>query len=131
MDPEPFPGRGPDGQEPGSSRLLPGDGNATGEDRDGGPDWGGAPPGEPEQGLYVWLPAGQLTLAGFAGGGAADAMAPGPLLAAVLHAVTGQPRRPGIDPSTRAAQRIGPGCRPDHAGDGRAVSLTCCVNRAA
>ena len=42
-----------------------------------------------EQGLYVTLPAEQLTLSGFAQGGAADTMAPGPLLATVVHTVTG------------------------------------------
>jgi hypothetical protein len=42
------------------------------------------------QGLYVCLPAEQLTLAGFAQGGEADTMAPGPLLAAVVHAVAGE-----------------------------------------
>ena len=43
-----------------------------------------------QQGLYVCLPAEQLTLVGFAQGGEADTMAPGPLLAAVVHTVTGQ-----------------------------------------
>jgi hypothetical protein len=37
----------------------------------------------------VCLPAEQVTLAGFAQGGEADTMAPGPLLATVVHAVTG------------------------------------------
>jgi hypothetical protein len=36
------------------------------------------------------LPAEDLTLAGFAQGGRADTMAPGPLMAAVVHAVTGE-----------------------------------------
>jgi uncharacterized protein DUF222 len=63
--------------------------------RSGLPPTGGEPaPEEPgeglEQGLYVCLPAEQLTLAGFAQGGEADTMAPGPLLAAVVHTVTGQ-----------------------------------------
>jgi len=48
------------------------------------------PPGGPEQGLFVCLPAEELTLAGFGQGGRADTMAPGPLLASVLHAITGQ-----------------------------------------
>lgn len=47
------------------------------------------PPEGPEQGVYVCLPAEQLTLAGSAEGGAADTMAPGALLATVLHAITG------------------------------------------
>jgi hypothetical protein len=38
----------------------------------------------------VTLPAEQLTLSGFAQGGASDTMAPGPLLAAVVGAVTGE-----------------------------------------
>jgi hypothetical protein len=42
------------------------------------------------QGLYVTLPAGELTLEGFAAGGRADTMAPGPLLAVVLGAVAGE-----------------------------------------
>ena len=42
------------------------------------------------QGLYVTLPAEELTLEGFAAGGRADTMAPGPLLAVVLGAVAGE-----------------------------------------
>ena len=42
------------------------------------------------QGLYVTLPAGELTLEGFAEDGRADTMAPGPLLAMVLGAVAGE-----------------------------------------
>ena len=41
------------------------------------------------QGLYMCLPAGQVTLAGFAQNGEADTMAPGPLLATVVDTVTG------------------------------------------
>jgi hypothetical protein len=52
-----------------------------------GGGWGGD--GAP-QGLYVTLPAEELTLDGFAGDGRADTMAPGPLLATVLGAVAGQ-----------------------------------------
>jgi len=40
--------------------------------------------------LYVCLPAEELTLAGFAQDGTADTMAPGPLLAMVVHAITGE-----------------------------------------
>jgi hypothetical protein len=43
-----------------------------------------------QQGLYVTLPAEELTLEGFAGDGRADTMAPGPLLAMVLGAVAGE-----------------------------------------
>jgi Domain of unknown function (DUF222) len=42
------------------------------------------------QGLYICLPAEQLTLSGFAQGGEADTMTPGPLLATVMHTVTGR-----------------------------------------
>src|ERR1043165_10240694 len=42
------------------------------------------------QGLYVTLPAEELTLEGFAADGRADTMAPGPLLAMVLETVAGQ-----------------------------------------
>ena len=41
------------------------------------------------QGLYVCLPAEQVTLAGFAQGGEADTMTPGPLLAAIVDTVAG------------------------------------------
>ena len=47
-------------------------------------------PGPAGQGLYVCLPAGQVTLEGFAQGGEADTMAPGALLAAVVDTVTGE-----------------------------------------
>ena len=59
------------------------------------PDGSGLPGGDREgmeQGLYVCLPAEQLTLAGFAQNGEADTMAPGPLLATVVDAVTGAGR---------------------------------------
>ena len=66
-----FPDPGPDDAEP--------DGFPLDEDAPG-----------PEQGLYITLPAEHLTLAGFNQGGAADTMAPGPLLATVVHTVTGE-----------------------------------------
>src|SRR5580700_4139493 len=66
-----FPDPGPDDAEP--------DGFPPDQDAPG-----------PEQGLYLTLPAEHLTLSGFNQGGAADTMAPGPLLAAVVHTVTGQ-----------------------------------------
>jgi hypothetical protein len=43
-----------------------------------------------EQGLFVCLPAEELSLAGFAQNGQADTMAPGGLLATVLHTVIGE-----------------------------------------
>ena len=51
-------------------------------------DWGG-----PEQGLFVCLPAEELTLEGFTEDGRADTMEPGPLLATVVGAVTGDDAR--------------------------------------
>ena len=42
------------------------------------------------QGLYVTLPAEDLTLEGFAEDGRADTMVPGPLLAMILGAVAGR-----------------------------------------
>lgn len=70
MLPEPTPDRGPD-EDPDGSSLSD-------------EEWDG-----PEQGLFVCLPAEELTLAGFAEDGRADTMAPGPLLATVVDAVTG------------------------------------------
>jgi hypothetical protein len=75
MPQDPFPDPGPHGEEPDSSPLPP----AAEEE---GPGVG--------QGLYVCLPPGQLTLAGFAQGGEADTMVPGALLAAVVDTVTGE-----------------------------------------
>ena len=71
------PDRRQDGEEPDSSRPLPGGGNDPDD-------------GFPEQGLFVCLPAEELTLEGFAQDGRSDTMAPGPLLATVLEAITGE-----------------------------------------
>jgi hypothetical protein len=71
---DPFPDPGNDGEEPESSPLPP----PAEED------------GPVQQGLYICLPPEQLTLAGFAQGGEADTMAPGPLLGTVVHTVAGQ-----------------------------------------
>src|SRR5580693_1037036 len=65
-----FPDPGPDDAEPGG---FPPDQDAPG----------------PEQGLFITLPAGQLTLSGFSQGGASDTMAPGALLATVVDTVAG------------------------------------------
>jgi hypothetical protein len=59
---------------------LPGD-----QDGDGWAGDGGA-----QQGLYITVPAGELTLDGFAAGGRADTMAPGSLLAMVLGVIAGE-----------------------------------------
>ncbi len=92
MAPESFPGREPDGEEPDGSGPLPAGDEA--EDADGIPvdDWEG-PDDEPqgvEEGLFVCLPAEELTLAGFGQNGRADTMAPGALLGTVLEAVAGE-----------------------------------------
>jgi hypothetical protein len=79
MPQHPFPEPGPDSEEAASSPPPPA---AEGEWE----DWAGPA----EQGLYMCLPPEQLTLAGFAQGGEADTMTPGPLLATVVHTVTGQ-----------------------------------------
>src|SRR5579859_929444 len=94
MTPESFPSGGQDGEEPAGYRPQHGAGNepeGTGPlpvDSRRAPDDDEAP--GPEQGLFVCLPAEELTLAGFAQNGRSDTMAPGPLLATVLEAVTGE-----------------------------------------
>jgi hypothetical protein len=75
MLPEPIPDRGPD-EEPDASSLP-------------SEEWDGSEECLPEQGLFVCLPAEELTLEGFAEDGRADTMEPGPLLATVVGAVTG------------------------------------------
>jgi hypothetical protein len=84
MPSDSFPSPPGDAEEPDSSPLTPAAEEDGRED-----DW----EGPAEQGLYVCLPAEQLTLAGFAQGGEADTMAPGPLLGTVVHAVTGEDGR--------------------------------------
>src|SRR5690349_12468248 len=69
----------PEPEEPEGSGL-PGDQGEDGWD---------AEEGTP-QGLYVTLPAEELSLEGFAQDGRADTMAPGPLLATVLDALAGE-----------------------------------------
>ena len=70
MTQESFLNRGPGGEEP-----LPA---------------GGEGPEGSQQGLFVCLPAEELTLEGFAQDGRADTMAPGALLATLLDAITGE-----------------------------------------
>src|SRR5579863_9894579 len=91
---ESFPRRGQDGEEPEGYRSLPGGGNEP-EDTGRLPEDGRQATDEDwapvsEQGLFVCLPAEELTLEGFAQNGRSDTMAPGPLLATVLHAITGE-----------------------------------------
>jgi hypothetical protein len=74
MPQHPFPDPGPGNEEPDRSPLPPA---AEGD-------------GPAEQGLYLCLPPEQLTLTGFAQNGEADTMAAGPLLATVVHTVTGE-----------------------------------------
>ncbi len=81
MPPDPFPSPGPDGEEPEGSGTWP----AAGADDK-------VPPERPEQGLYVCLPAEELTLAGFAQNGQADTMAPGALLATARAGPDAGPR---------------------------------------
>ena len=93
-------------------RLMPQDLVSDREPDDREPDGSGpAPEDDGEgtgQGLYVCLPAEQLTLAGFAQGGGADTMAPGPLLATVVHAVTGQDGAGLAGASRRTCSRFSP-----------------------
>jgi len=70
----------PDDSQPDSSRPAGPSGTPGPEDD----------PQGPEQGLFVCLPAEDLSLAGFAQNGQADTMAPGPLLATVMHTVIGE-----------------------------------------
>jgi hypothetical protein len=114
VPPEPTPDPGPD-EEPDDS-PLPGeerDGLEQGLPEDFPPEQGlpeqglpeDFPPEQglpeqglpedclPEQGLFVCLPAEELTLEGFAEDGRADTMEPGPLLATVVGAVTGDDAR--------------------------------------
>jgi hypothetical protein len=108
---EPFPNRDPDGDQPDDPAAHPAGNNpAIGPAADPDDDWDAdaaldalvaavdegryePPPDCPApgggQGLFVCLPAEQLDVAGFAQHGFADAMAPGPLLAAVADAMAG------------------------------------------
>jgi len=79
MPPEPFPDRRPDDPEPETSGWRRA--GETGPVSDGQAS---------QQGLFVCLPAEELTLAGFAQDGRSDTMAPGALLATVLDAVAGE-----------------------------------------
>jgi Domain of unknown function (DUF222) len=70
---DPFPSPGAGDEEP--------DGSLPPPDAEDGPG--------PEQGLFVCLPAEDLDVSRFAQHGQSDAMPPGPLLASVVHALTG------------------------------------------
>jgi hypothetical protein len=135
MPQDPFPARGADGEEPDGSAALPARGTGPGG---AGPDddWDAdahieallaaaeagedeAPPEEepegPAQGLYVCLPAEQLTLAGFARGGQADTMTPGPadlVAAAARHPATRWCLTALRPDGTAAAHSCAPGRHP-------------------
>jgi hypothetical protein len=98
MIPDPLPGQGDDDREPDGSGSQPAgngpenpDGAAYTDALAAAAEASGCemPPEEAEQGLFVCLPAEQLDVAGFVQDGQSDTMAPGPLLAAVVHALTG------------------------------------------
>ncbi len=89
MPREPFPDRGPDDPEPGSSGWRRVDDSEPSSDRQV-PERGPSDSQALGQGLFVCLPAEELTLAGFAQDGRSDTMAPGALLAALLEAITGE-----------------------------------------
>src|SRR5580658_8302062 len=76
MPQDPFPLPPGDAAEPDGAALPATEGTGPGDDPDG-----------IGQGLYICAPAEQLTLTGFAQGGEADTMTPGPLLATVVHTV--------------------------------------------
>jgi hypothetical protein len=77
---------------PGDAEEPDGSGLPAAEETGPEDDWAGPADDGPGmgQGLYVCLPAEQVTSAGFAQGGEADTMAPGPLLGTIVHTVTGQ-----------------------------------------
>jgi Domain of unknown function (DUF222) len=83
---DPFPDREPDSTEPDSPAPPPPGGNGP-ESGNGWPEDEGQ---GPEQGLFVCLPAEEVSLAGFAQDGRADTMAPGALLASIVDAVLGE-----------------------------------------
>ncbi len=92
MAPESFPDREPDGEEPDGSGPRPAGDEPQGAGGIPVDDWQD-PEDEPqgaEQGLFVCLPAEELTLSGFGQNGRADTMAPGALLATLLEAVAGE-----------------------------------------
>jgi hypothetical protein len=106
MPQDPFPDPGCDGEEtdrsvpPPAASSQPGraqppegdqDADATIDGLTAGADgdWAEDPPDGPEQGLFVCLPTEELDVARFAQGGQADGVVPGPLLAAVVHALAG------------------------------------------
>src|SRR5580704_17019261 len=82
MPQDPFPSPA-DGQEPDGSVPPAAPGSRPGDGEDDGEGEG------PAQGLFVCLPSENLDVARFAQHGQSDAMPPGPMLASVVHALTG------------------------------------------
>src|SRR5215472_19191116 len=103
MSPHPFPGREPAGEEPEGSARRPAGNGPGGPPGDAGRDEEQVPPGEglpegAEQGLFVTLPAEELSLAGFAEDGRADTWRPARCW----------PRSCPLSPDKRG--RVCPGC---------------------
>ena len=71
---DPFPSSGPDDAGPDDAEP---DSDASG----------------PQQGLFITLPAEELTLSGFAQNGQADTMAPGALLGTIFCGLCARPPR--------------------------------------
>jgi hypothetical protein len=92
MPQDPFPSPEPGGQEPDGWPEDDWDGEAAMAARIAAADAGRyeVPPDGAEQGLFVCLPAEDTDVAGFGRDGAMETTLPGPLLAAAVHAVTGQ-----------------------------------------
>ncbi len=92
MPRDPFPDLEGDGQEPDGWPEDDWDPEAAMDARIAALDAGRyeVPPEGAVQGLFVCLPAEDTDVAGFAQDGAMDTTLPGPLLAAAVHAITGQ-----------------------------------------
>ena len=92
MSQDPFPDWEGDGQEPDGWPEDDWDPEAAMAARIAAVDAGRyeVPPEGAVQGLFVCLPAEDTDVAGFAQDGAMDTPLPGPLLAAAVHAITGQ-----------------------------------------
>ncbi len=92
MPRDPFPDLEGDGQEPDGWPEDDWDPEAAMDARIAAVDAGRyeMPPEEAVQGLFICLPAEDTDVAGFAQDGAMDTTLPGPLLAAAVHAITGE-----------------------------------------
>jgi hypothetical protein len=92
MPRDPFPDREGDGQEPEGWPEDDWDPEAAMDARIAAVDAGRyeVPPEGAVQGLFVCLPAEDTDVAGFAQDGAMETTLPGPLLAAAVHAITGE-----------------------------------------